>query len=196
MTDANCETHGCALPAAYYLKRLNQRRFSVEKKACIAHAEQFFVPNSFPDVVGDQVDISVPGTIGFDLEYMLFDLRQQAAIAPCDVGLREIGGTRRFSIKIGYCESWAMDTAFRPNPTPRPLTYPLLATVIRGLNATLRYVLIDDFSKPDKVFRAKLSISRDGDMVTFDARPSDAMILAVVCAVSILVSKQVLASLT
>lgn len=92
--------------------------------------------------------------------------------------LREKSGGREFPIVIGIFEASAIDRKVRERATPRPMTHDLLGTVVRAMGGTLRRVVIADLR--DNTFFASLEIERpDGATVKVDARPSDAVAMAV-----------------
>ena len=106
--------------------------------------------------------------------------------------LREKGGERQFPIVIGIFEAWAIDRRVRDRRTPRPMTHDLLAAVIRELGAGLERVVISDLR--DNTFYARLVLrpARGDEPVEVDARPSDAIALAVQLDTPIFVEETVL----
>jgi bifunctional DNase/RNase len=94
------------------------------------------------------------------------------------VHLREKDGSRQFPIVIGIFEAWAIDRRVRDRKTPRPMTHDLMASLVDALGGKLTRILISDLK--NNTFYAKLSFERDGgETVEVDARPSDAIALAV-----------------
>lgn len=93
--------------------------------------------------------------------------------------LREISGERRtVPIYIGGPEAHAIDLALSGTPTARPMTHDLFTTIIDGLGASLDRVVITELRQG--TFYAELAVrTQAGDIVTFSARPSDAIALAV-----------------
>jgi len=75
---------------------------------------------------------------------------------------------------------------------PRPTTHDLARNMIRNLNAELERVVITELK--DDTFFAVLWLRQDGQPVTIDARPSDAIALALRADCPIYVSEQVLQS--
>lgn len=101
---------------------------------------------------------------------MITELGEQQVIF-----LREIGGDRTFPIMIGISEALAIDRRLKGVKFPRPLTHDLLVIIIEAMGGRLEKVVIDDLV--DHTFYAKLHISRNGETVEVDARPSDAVAL-------------------
>jgi len=95
------------------------------------------------------------------------------------VHLKEKDGERQFPIVIGMFEAWAIDRRVRDRKTPRPMTHDLMASLIQVLGAKLERVVVSDLK--NNTFYAKLRLSREGDgePIEVDARPSDAIALAV-----------------
>ncbi|NOZ95543.1 MAG: bifunctional nuclease family protein [Acidobacteria bacterium] len=80
-------------------------------------------------------------------------------------------------IWIGLCEANAIALELESITTPRPMTHDLLAAVLRGARHTLERVTINALE--DNVFRADLQFRGPGGASwSLDARPSDAIALA------------------
>ena len=104
--------------------------------------------------------------------------------------LRERGGPRSFSLSIGLFEAAALQRAIDEEFSPRPLTHELLRGVLTVLDAELSGVTIDDVR--DSVFYAKLRIRHGGREHLVDARPTDALTLALQAEVPIHATERVL----
>ena len=105
--------------------------------------------------------------------------------------LREKEGQRRlFPIVIGRWEARAIDRSVRSLSPPRPMTHDLLATIVEATGALLERIEITDLK--DGTFFASLHLKRDGETVKVDARPSDAIALAVRTRSPIFVAEDVL----
>jgi bifunctional DNase/RNase len=96
-------------------------------------------------------------------------------------------------IWIGVCEANAIAISLEGVKVPRPLTHDLIDTLIRDLGFTLDHVLIH--SLDDAVFLASVHlVNRDGEWRELDARPSDAIAIALRADADVLVNPNVLAS--
>jgi bifunctional DNase/RNase len=103
--------------------------------------------------------------------------------------LQEAGGMRRLSILIGaeLAQSIALELeAIKP---PRPVTHDLMKSIIDALGATLLEVTINDLR--EGTFYAVLTF--DATPQEVDARPSDAIALAIRCGAPIFVLESVMA---
>jgi hypothetical protein len=78
---------------------------------------------------------------------------------------------------IGQPEGSAIEQGMRRVPTPRPLTHDLLGEAIAALGARVQRVDIDAFR--GSTFHAKVRLAQGARALTLDARPSDAVALAV-----------------
>ena len=105
--------------------------------------------------------------------------------------LKEVMGERYLPIWIGIPESDAIANHLQGTTIPRPLTHDLLLNVIRELNGTVHYIVINDLA--DDTFFARIGVEHDGQIKLIDARPSDAMALGVRANVPIYVEPAVLA---
>lgn len=93
--------------------------------------------------------------------------------------LKEVGGQRTFPIMIGIFEASSIDRRVKGATSPRPLTHDLIVNVVRDLGAELQDVLITELR--NHTYFAKLRLRRDGELIEVDARPSDAIAVAVTC---------------
>ncbi|MBS1912636.1 MAG: bifunctional nuclease family protein [Bacteroidetes bacterium] len=89
--------------------------------------------------------------------------------------LQESGGSRRLSILIGAEMAQSIALEMEQIKPPRPVTHDLLKMVIEALGATLVEVTISELR--DATFYATLTL--DATPAEVDARPSDAIALAI-----------------
>ena len=106
------------------------------------------------------------------------------------IWLKEPDGARNFPIVIGIAEAFAIDRRLKGIRTPRPLTHDLLATVIETLGGQLEKILVNDLRQG--TFFARLIVRQNGELKEIDARPSDAIILALKSKIPILVATKIL----
>lgn len=108
--------------------------------------------------------------------------------------LREVepenGEPRTFHIVIGIFEATSIDRRVKNIPNPRPLTHDLIVSVIDLLGGDFQDVLINELR--EHTYFAKVRVRRDGELIEIDARPSDAVALAVTAKVPIYVAEDVL----
>ncbi len=106
--------------------------------------------------------------------------------------LREIGGERTFPILIGIFEATSIDRRVKRYESPRPLTHDLIVSVVENMGGEFQDVVISELR--EHTYFAKLRIRHEGELVEIDARPSDAIAVAVTCepALPIYVAEEVL----
>lgn len=104
--------------------------------------------------------------------------------------LREKNGQRSFPIVIGYFEAAAIDRHVKEIQSPRPLTHDLLRSVISTLGGKLDHIVVNSLA--NETFYAKLIIECNGNTLSVDSRPSDAIALAVLDETPIFVEESVL----
>ena len=104
--------------------------------------------------------------------------------------LKEVEGDRSFPIVIGIFEATSIDRRVKGMPSPRPLTHDLVASVIENMGGELRDIFISELR--EHTYYAKLRIRIDGEMVEVDARPSDAIAVAVTVDVPIFVAGDII----
>jgi uncharacterized protein len=93
--------------------------------------------------------------------------------------LKEIEGNRTFPILIGIFEATSIDRRVKGIETPRPLTHDLLVNSVESLGGEFQDVVISELR--EHTYYAKLRARHDGELVEIDARPSDAIAVAVTC---------------
>ena len=103
--------------------------------------------------------------------------------------LNERNGHRSFPIVIGIVEIFAIDRRLKGIKAPRPMTHDLLDSVIRGFNAKVEKIVIDDLR--NHTFYAKIHLSSNGKTVKIDSRPSDAIALGTATKAPIYVAEHV-----
>ena len=104
--------------------------------------------------------------------------------------LKEVDGERTFPIVIGNPEAVAISRRLRGEPTPRPLTHDLLASVIESMGGTIDHIEINKLE--NHTFYAQIYIRQDGQVIEIDSRPSDAIALGIATTVPIFVAEHVL----
>jgi bifunctional DNase/RNase len=93
--------------------------------------------------------------------------------------LKEVEGERTFPILIGIFEATSIDRRVKQYQSPRPLTHDLLVNIVDSMGGTLQDVVISDLK--DHTYYAKLRVRHEGELIEIDARPSDAIAVAVTC---------------
>jgi uncharacterized protein len=91
--------------------------------------------------------------------------------------LKENGRERYLPIWIGPWEASAIAMRLQGLTPERPLTHDLFATALEAIDARVERVIISDLA--DETFHARLFLEHDGKVGEVDARPSDALALAV-----------------
>jgi len=86
-------------------------------------------------------------------------------------------GGRKLPILIGPFEAQAIQLVLESTRPDRPMTHDLLRNIMERLGGALDRVVIDDFW--NTIYYAKLYIKTEREEVEIDARPSDAIALAV-----------------
>ncbi|MHB1000251.1 MAG: bifunctional nuclease family protein [Armatimonadota bacterium] len=84
---------------------------------------------------------------------------------------------RKVAIWIGKFEAYAISIALEGASFDRPMTHDLLKSFLDKLSAKVERILIDDLWQ--ETYYAKISISTANGLIDIDARPSDAVALAV-----------------
>ena len=105
--------------------------------------------------------------------------------------LRTQEGESVLPIYVGLFEANAIAQQLDGSLSPRPMTHDLLGNLIDALHGRVDRVVITDLR--DNTFFAIIHLERNGEKLAIDARPSDAMALALRVKVPIFVEDAVLA---
>jgi hypothetical protein len=105
--------------------------------------------------------------------------------------LKDTDGDRYLPIWIGAWEASAIAMRLQGLAAERPLTHDLFAAALERLGVRVERVVISELS--DETYHARIHLERDGVQVEVDARPSDALALAVRAEVQIFAAEDVLA---
>jgi uncharacterized protein len=106
------------------------------------------------------------------------------------VVLKDVASDLVLPIWVGIFEANAIALELEKTAMPRPMTHDLLQNMARGLNAEVRKVVVSELR--DDTFYAVIWMDHAGETVTMDARPSDAIALALRWDCPIYVSRDVL----
>jgi RNA polymerase sigma factor (sigma-70 family) len=91
--------------------------------------------------------------------------------------LREKNGDRILPIWIGHWEADAIEMAIRGQQPNRPMTHDLTLRLLESLDAQVRRVVVTPIA--ENTFYADITLAQGGETQQLDARPSDALALAV-----------------
>ena len=128
------------------------------------------------------------------IEMQLAQITMEDLSAAQTILLKEKDGDRGFSIVIGIFEAWAIKRIVEKEPFGRPLTHDLLGDIINAMGGKLTKIVVTALRK--STYHASLYIEQDGRQVEVDARPSDAIALAMKVEATIFVSEQVFEELS
>jgi bifunctional DNase/RNase len=90
--------------------------------------------------------------------------------------LRDKDGQKVLPIWVGIFEANAIALQIENVSTPRPMTHDLLRNIIQDLNASVQKIVVCDLQ--ENTFYALIYLNLNGGTVAIDARPSDAIALA------------------
>src|SRR5213595_444867 len=92
------------------------------------------------------------------------------------VVLKDVQGQAILPIWVGVYEANAIALEIEKVHTPRPMTHDLLKNVLLGLEVRVQKIVVNDLK--DDTFYALIWVEREGQMMTIDSRPSDALAFA------------------
>ncbi|WP_366870791.1 bifunctional nuclease family protein [Gracilimonas sp.] len=104
--------------------------------------------------------------------------------------LSEAEGNQRLPIIIGSFEAQAIALELENIKPPRPMTHDLLKNFVLSFDTEIKQIYINDLS--EGTFYAQIIYERENQLIELDARPSDAIALAVRFNAPIYVNEEVL----
>jgi len=104
--------------------------------------------------------------------------------------LRDLEKGHFLPIWVGIFEANAIALEMEKVSTPRPMTHDLLKNLLASLDTRVERVVINDLR--ENTFFARIHLSRGGDSLSVDSRPSDAIALALRSQAEIFVEEEVL----
>ena len=121
------------------------------------------------------------------------DVRREPAAAPGGmrthvVVLRERGGQRSLPIFVGEPEGRALASTLTGLQTPRPMTYQMMVNLVAGLGGSVREVRVVRLA--EETFIAEVVAEGPSGANVVDARPSDAINLALLTGAAVRVSAE------
>ncbi|MGC9999028.1 MAG: bifunctional nuclease family protein [Bryobacteraceae bacterium] len=104
--------------------------------------------------------------------------------------LRDTSGNSILPIWVGVYEANAIALEIEKVTTPRPMTHDLIKNLLTGVEATVHKVVVSELK--DETFYAVIWLEQNGELISVDSRPSDALALALRLDCPIYVEEQVL----
>lgn len=127
------------------------------------------------------------------LEFAMISVRVERVVVIKNdfvVLLRGPSSPRCLPIHVDPGQAHAIELRLEGLEFPRPLTHDLFKNVLEHLNCQLARVEVCDLR--EGTFYARIILSRDGIESSVDARPSDAIALALRCSAPIMVAEEVM----
>ncbi|MBN1219218.1 MAG: bifunctional nuclease family protein [Anaerolineae bacterium] len=106
------------------------------------------------------------------------------------VVLKEVDAERYLPIWIGPFEADAITVQLQEIQVARPLTHDLLKSIIDEMGATISHIMVSELK--NDTFYARIVMDVNGNSMEIDARPSDAIALAVRVHAPVFVAEEVM----
>lgn len=103
--------------------------------------------------------------------------------------LKETSGRRALPIMIGPHEAKAIELVLAGLQVPRPMTHDLIRNILVEIGVRVRQIVVTELR--DRTYYAVITVERNGTVLDIDARPSDAIALALRCEAPIFVEDAV-----
>jgi bifunctional DNase/RNase len=108
--------------------------------------------------------------------------------------LKDMDEKRVIPIWIGISEANAIALEINGVAPPRPMTHDLMKNILEGLHARVHHILIHDVRQ--NIIYARIILKLNGKKIPVDARPSDAIALALRVKAQIFVTDDIYRSLS
>jgi uncharacterized protein len=125
-----------------------------------------------------------------DIEVRIRGVMMDPATNMPIVVLKDVASESVMPIWVGIFEANAIAIEIEKMASPRPMTHDLARNLIQSLNASLDRVVITELR--DNTFLAVLWIKHENELITVDARPSDAIAMAMRADCPIFVAEEVM----
>ena len=135
---------------------------------------------------------AAPEAASDDVEVRIRGLMMDPVTNMPMIVLKDVSGEGVLPIWVGIFEANAIALEIEKSSTPRPMTHDLLRNTLRAFETRVTRVVVSELR--DDTFYAVIWMERHGEVMTLDARPSDALALAMRADCPIYVSRAVMES--
>src|SRR5438045_5019925 len=111
-----------------------------------------------------------------ELEIKILGLMMDPVTNMPIVILKDVSGNSVLPIWVGIYEANAIALEIERVTTQRPMTHDLIKSLLLGLNTGIKKVVVNELK--EDTFYALIWLERDGELISVDSRPSDALALA------------------
>lgn len=199
MDHLKCAYADCGQRATMHFVRANAGQECEVECFCDQHGRLHIRENHDHYYASSRVGPGSPPTVSggtcFAIDFLFCDELQDKPWGRNYVQLIETEGHRRVGFVIDTLASQALYRELERTAVARPLPHRAMAQLIGKLGARLSYVVIDEYHRDECLLEAKLQLDQGTAKAALDVRPSDAIVLAVICGVPIIVSDAVLGAL-
>ena len=126
---------------------------------------------ALPSACGDEAPDAASPEVRVRVDRVVIDENDAPVVV-----LEEEAGTRFLPIWIGSAEARSIALEMEALHPPRPNSHDLARDVIHGLDAEVERVVVTELR--DGTYYASLHLQSEGRLVRIDARPSDAIAIA------------------
>jgi uncharacterized protein len=117
-----------------------------------------------------------PGGCRMEVEMRIRGLMMDPVTNMPIVILKDVNGGSVLPIWVGIYEANAIALEIEKVTTPRPMTHDLIKSLLMGLETRVHKVVVNELR--DDTFYAVIWLEREGQVISIDSRPSDALALA------------------
>lgn len=184
--DMQCDE--CENPATVQIAQFRDRTFRSEDHLCEGCVQAHRIWSRIPDTRYPASVSSMRDEVEVDIETIIIsEIHEQQVVV-----LRELHGSRTFSIVIGIFEATSLDRRLKGQGTTRPLTFDAWLATIKTLGARVEAVCVRSLDA--SIFFTDLRLAGRDGRVAVDTRPSDAFNIAVTSGAPILINERLLAA--
>jgi bifunctional DNase/RNase len=179
-----CSETACPEQAVFHITWAEMRKCVREQHLCEQHAQMVLTNLRFDNAFRFNATGTAEGARCFDVCLLVIsEIHPQQAIY-----LREVETDKYFPLLIGIFEATSIDRLLKGFRAPRPLTHDTAYSIISALGGRLEDVFFSNME--NEIHFAELRIRQNLQHVSVDARPSDAINLAIQSNVPIFISEK------
>lgn len=185
-----CVYFGCNSKSVVHTVGIHKNRLRHEEHFCELHLQESSIHREYESSYFAMPDHLLHSHITYKAHHLLFDDRYDGINFFNAIFLKQFEGSHILCLGCGLYETTAVYYEIQP-PAGMRLTHSLSIELLKSVDAKVDAITICDVNS-DKVFKAKIQISTKSSTCQVDARPSDAIAIAIASNSDIFVTGSVL----
>jgi bifunctional DNase/RNase len=188
----NCDAGGCKIQAIFHFTHVQSRHLVLQNYFCDEHAREYFITKFRSSAYnGSGEPKTMTGHVCVDFETIIY--HDGPEDTPACIYLGEVGGTRRFCVRVNGWAWWSLMAQIKEQEGPRPLTHAAWSATIAELGGVFDRSIVDALDEIEGRFTAKVHVSRGSELKSIGIQLSDALILTLIHGAPVFVAESVFA---